>query len=205
MNYITDSGIPGMGKIPWGSHFCQLYQQREDFIDGLIPYFAAGLKNNERCVWITADPYNAKSAKSDLGKRIAALDSLMEKGRIQLRNFDEWYASASSPESESVLEQWQIQEREALAEGYQGLRIAANIDFIARTQWDSFMAYEGAAHKIFNSRRILALCSYSLNRCQPTDLFEVVRNHLFTLCRRDGQWEMLDTKPPLTGPDSRSS
>ncbi len=200
MNYITDSGIPGMGKIPWGSHFCQLYRQREDFIDGLIPYFAAGLKNNERCVWITADRYNAKSAKSDLGKRLAGLDSLMQEGRIQLRNFDECFASASSAASKDVLEQWQIQEGEALAEGYQGLRIAANIDFIARPEWYSIMAYESAAHKIFNSRRILALCSYSLNRCQPTDLFEVVRNHLFTLRRQDDQWEILDTRSPLTGP-----
>jgi hypothetical protein len=197
MNYITDSGIPGMGKIPWGSHFCQLYSDRHDFIDSLTLYFAAGIRNHEQCVWITTDSYDAMSGAAELGRVIPRLDEMIKDGQVQIRNFDECYARGSA--RDELLERWLTQEQEALVAGYQGLRIAGNMAFVTRMDWDSFMAYENAAHRTFNNRRILALCSYSLNNCQPTDIFEVVRNHLLTLCRKDGHWEMLDVKPHVFG------
>lgn len=43
-----------MGELAWGAHFCHLYQTRQDLIDTLVPFFAAGLANNEQCLWITA-------------------------------------------------------------------------------------------------------------------------------------------------------
>jgi hypothetical protein len=41
------SGIDIIGDIPWGTHFCQFYQTREDLIDILVPHFKAGLENND--------------------------------------------------------------------------------------------------------------------------------------------------------------
>lgn len=61
-----ESGIPGIGKISWGSHICQWYTSREELVRIVIPYFQAGLLNNERCIWITADPYDSSDAKADL-------------------------------------------------------------------------------------------------------------------------------------------
>lgn len=48
------SGIDIIGDVSWGTHFCQFYQTREDLIEILIPYFKAGLENNEFCMWITS-------------------------------------------------------------------------------------------------------------------------------------------------------
>ena len=44
---IRNSGIDIIGDMPWGTHFCQFYQTTEDLIDILVPYFKAGLENNE--------------------------------------------------------------------------------------------------------------------------------------------------------------
>lgn len=187
MSYITESGIPGMGKIPWGSHFCQLYAYRQDLVESLVSYFVAGLRNNERCIWITSDFYDAKDAETDLRKAMPRLEGMMKEGRIQIRNFHEWSGSVTSSSP------WLKEEQDALAESYQGLRMAGDMGFIERPEWDTFMAYENALHRTFTSHRILALCNYNLHKCQPTDIFEVIRNHLFTLCRRDGYWEVLDT------------
>ena len=49
------SGIAVIGDVTWGAHFCQFYQTKQDLIDTLVPYFKAGLENNEFCMWITAD------------------------------------------------------------------------------------------------------------------------------------------------------
>jgi len=51
-----NTGIPVIGNVSWGTHFCQFYQTREDLIDVLVPYFKAGLESNEFCVWVTSEP-----------------------------------------------------------------------------------------------------------------------------------------------------
>jgi len=59
---IRKSGIGSIGDIPWGTHFCQFYQTKEDLLDILVPYFKAGLENNEFCMWITAKPLKEQEA-----------------------------------------------------------------------------------------------------------------------------------------------
>ncbi|NLO29334.1 MAG: hypothetical protein GX120_02190, partial [Methanosarcina mazei] len=61
-----ESGIDAIGDIPWGTHFCQFYQTKEDLIEIFIPYFKAGLENNELCLWITSDPLGVEDAKEAL-------------------------------------------------------------------------------------------------------------------------------------------
>src|SRR5207245_6405722 len=41
-----DTGIQGVGKIAWGSHFCNFYDNQIDLADCLVPFFKAGLDNN---------------------------------------------------------------------------------------------------------------------------------------------------------------
>jgi hypothetical protein len=36
--------------VPWGTHFCQFYQEQHDPVDIPVPYFKAGLENNEFCM-----------------------------------------------------------------------------------------------------------------------------------------------------------
>lgn len=47
--------IDVVGDAPWGTHFCLFYQTKEDLIDILVPYFKAGLENNEFCMWVTSE------------------------------------------------------------------------------------------------------------------------------------------------------
>jgi hypothetical protein len=41
------SGIEVIGDVPGGTHFALFYKTKQDLIDVLVPYFEAGLKNNE--------------------------------------------------------------------------------------------------------------------------------------------------------------
>ena len=43
-----------VGDVPWGTHLCQFYENKEDLVDILVPYFVEGLKNNEFCMWVTS-------------------------------------------------------------------------------------------------------------------------------------------------------
>ena len=65
---LRHSGIGVIGDVPWGTHFCQFYSTKEDLIDVLVPYFKAGLENNELCMWITAEPLKTTIARAALKK-----------------------------------------------------------------------------------------------------------------------------------------
>jgi len=58
-----ETGIGIVGTISWGTHLCQFYQTKEDLIDILVPYFKAGLENNEFCMWITSEPLRVNDAR----------------------------------------------------------------------------------------------------------------------------------------------
>jgi hypothetical protein len=49
LSHTVACGIPGIGKVPWGSHFSLLYTTRQSLVDGLVAYFQTGILNNERC------------------------------------------------------------------------------------------------------------------------------------------------------------
>ena len=65
---LRDTGIEVIGHSAWGTHFCQLYETRQDLIDVLVPCFAAGLKHNEYCMWVTSPPLDADSFACALGR-----------------------------------------------------------------------------------------------------------------------------------------
>ena len=36
---LRKTGIEVIGDVPWGTHFCQFYETKQDLLDVLVPYF----------------------------------------------------------------------------------------------------------------------------------------------------------------------
>src|SRR5512136_777254 len=85
------SGIPLIGDCPWGTHFCVFYRTPEDLIELLVPYFQAGLAHDEFCMWITSQPLAAGEATEALRQAVGNLDAYIEKGQIEILDYDRWY------------------------------------------------------------------------------------------------------------------
>ena len=47
-SHLTECGLPGITRIPYGVHMCNFYNTRDELITALVPFFAAGLRRNER-------------------------------------------------------------------------------------------------------------------------------------------------------------
>lgn len=185
---LTRYGVPGIGKVPFGTHVCHFRRVREDLIDTLAPYFAAGLCNNERCVWVT--PFPADEAAAALGRTLNGLDAMLAKGQVRILDADIWHASTRGMDKDAVVEFWLREEEEALAKGYQGLRSAVNTLSLYMDDWDNLMDCEGAVGDAIRNRRILMLCSYDADKCGATSVLDAVRTHHHALDRRDVSWEM---------------
>jgi hypothetical protein len=191
---LTECGLPGIRHIPYGLHACHFYQSRQELIDALVPYFVSGLRNNERCLWITAPPLPATEAAQVLGAAWEGVGDAVAKGALRIVDHDKWYADAAGLKGNDVVQLWLDEEQRALAEGYAGLRITGNMTFLDQQSWESFMQYERAVSPSFYGRRIVALCSYSLENFSARQMVEVMRNHDCAFDRPDLSWQVLSER-----------
>jgi hypothetical protein len=84
MNEQRKTGIAIIGDVPWGTHICQFYQTKDDLLDILVPYFKAGLENNEFCMWGTSEPLSVDEATRALQVAVPELDTYLETGQIEI-------------------------------------------------------------------------------------------------------------------------
>jgi signal transduction histidine kinase len=185
---LTTYGVPGIDKVPFGIHVCHFYRTREDLVDALAPYFAAGLGNNESCIWVT--PFSPDEAAAALGRAPVGLDAAVGKGQMQIVDAETWHARTNGNDESAVVQFWLREEEKALSKGYQGLRSAVDTSFLYADDWDTLMNYEGAVGDAIRDHRILMLCSYDGHKCQATSVLEAVRTHQHALDRRDVNWEI---------------
>jgi DcmR-like sensory protein len=193
---LTDSGLPQVGRIPWGSHFSVFYETRTELMEVLTPFFLAGLRNRERCVWITAPPFPApEKAAADLAAIVPDLHGPIQGRQILVEDYRTWYRGVREGLDPEGLAPWIRAEYAALSEGYSGLRVLAILSWLKREQWRDFCALEAGVNKAFHRHRIIALCAYDLERCGANDTFDVIRNHHFAFDRRNEEWEILEVYP----------
>lgn len=189
----TPSGLPFVGDLVWGEHFCQFYETAEDLRDCLIPYFKTGLDNNEKCLWVASEPFGKMEALAALRAAVANADAAIARGQIEVIDHTEWYLRQGPVSPEDLPRTWLGRVDEALAEGYRGLRVTGNTAFLEPSDWKSFMDYEETVHRCFHGHRIVALCSYPLNRADSAQVLEVIQSHGFAIVRRNGRWESTES------------
>jgi MEDS: MEthanogen/methylotroph, DcmR Sensory domain len=187
---ITDCGVPGIKPVVYGSHLCHFYPNRQELIESLVPFFEAGLRNNERCLWVTADPLPATEAKMELARVVPDVHERIAAGQLRIIDGHEWY-ELSRLSAEAKVARWLEEETAALSDGFNGLRITGNVNFLTAETWHAFMTYERLVSKAFEQRRIVALCSYDLSRCRPWEVLEVIGLHHHTLVRDADAWQVL--------------
>lgn len=190
---MTDSGIESLGEVKWGSHFCHFYDDNLDLSDALVPFFKAGLQNNEQCLWITAEPLLAHEAEQMLRKSVPNLKTYLDRGQLEIYNFEDWYLRQGSQNADAVLSSWIKREQLCLEQGRKGLRLTGNTFWLERENWRAFSEYEAKVNENFVKHRIVGLCSYCLSKTTSQDVFDVVRNHDFALLRDGGTWELLES------------
>jgi PAS domain S-box-containing protein len=187
---LRPTRISAIGDVPWGTHFCQFYQDKQDLIDILVPYFKAGLQNNEFCMWVTSDPLGSAEAKAALAANLENLETYFANGQLEILD-PEWYTSGGEFESDWVLQNWVNRLEAASRRGFSGLRLTGNPSWLERPEWHGFMEYEASVDAIIGQRRMLAICTYDLSKCDALQIMDVLSNHAFALVKRAGKWEVI--------------
>lgn len=187
------TGIDVIGYVPWSTHFCQFYQTKQDLLDILVPYFKAGLENNEFCMWITAAPLAEQEAHQAMMKEIPNFAQYLTMGQIELLPHSLWYLKDGIFDSQKVINGWVDKLNRAIARGYSGMRVAGNTAWLKRNGWQDFTEYEAKIINVIGKHKIMALCTYWLDKCSGSDIIDVVNNHRFALLKKQGRWELIES------------
>jgi hypothetical protein len=192
-----DSGITFLGDLPWGSHFCQFFKTKKDLRDVLVPYFRAGLENNEFCVWVTSDFFTTDDALKAMKKGVPGFEGYLANRQIEIFPHTDWYLKGGSFDLERTFRMWMEKHDEALARGFAGMRVSGNPYWIDnKKDWDDFADYEAEINNVIGGKRLLVLCTYSLEKCGLVEILDVVKNHEFALAMNHGKWQVV-SKPTV--------
>jgi PAS domain S-box-containing protein len=160
--------------------------------DILVPYFKAGLENNEFCLWITSQPLEAEDAIEALRRVIPGLNVYLEKRQIEFISYNDWFLTDSAFDPENVLNGWVEKLTYASNNGYDGLRLSGNTSWLDKENWDSFIKYEEQTDNIINNYQIISLCTYFLDKLKANEIINLSANHQFTLIKNEGTWEYIE-------------
>lgn len=188
-----ETGIKIIGAVPWGTHLCQFYQTKNDLIDILVPYFKAGLENNEFCMWIASEPLKVEEAKNSLKKAVRNLDTYIKKGQIEIFDSSQWYTKSGRFNADEALAGWLKKEKQAIKKGFDGLRLTGNTFWLEKKDWKDFAEYEDTINNIIGNYKMIALCSYSLDQCSIVEILDVMSTHQFALIKYEGSWKVIES------------
>jgi PAS domain S-box-containing protein len=195
MQELRESGIDVLGKIPWGTHFCNFYETKQDLLDTLVPYFKTGLESNEFCLWVVSNSelITVEEAKEALERVIPGLDQHLSNKNIEVLNGPEWYLEENVFNLERIMKAWDAKLKRALAHGYDGMRVSGDTLWLSEKYWKDFYVYEKQLNDSITDLPMTVLCTYPLAKSGAAEILDVAHNHQFAIARRHGEWEIIET------------
>jgi PAS domain S-box-containing protein len=189
---LRHSGIEVLGDLSWGSHFCNFFESKEDLLQILIPYFKAGLQNNEFCLWVTSDPITVEDAYEALRNEVPDFDIYEKKEQITILSHADWYLQDNIFVPDIVINGWYQRLIKSLEKGYDGMRVTGNEAWLDRDVWKNFIDYERNLNNSLKDQRMIVLCTYPLSKCDAQAVFDVSQVHEIALTKRKGNWEIIE-------------
>jgi anti-anti-sigma factor len=175
-------------RLDWDGHLLLLHHSEQERSAKLAAWVRRGLENDEKVIYTEVD------GRSDKGSLLAVLRengvdavAATAEGRLSIIGIPEFYpAGGPLP----VIER-------ALAEGYRGLRIAAEASTaLTFLTWPAYMAIEREIDEITRTHPLSAMCQYEQPSTVDGHLSDVVSNHLsgireWLLSTGDGDGELI--------------
>lgn len=174
---------------PWGTHFCQFYGSRQDVLDLSLPYLRAGLEGGEQCIWRTHE-LSVEEALQALDREFGDVEKWLASRRLIVISSAGWYGPVLA-DPEQALAGLEPRLAAARARGHAGIRSLGNVPSLSERAWDVLMGYEADLNRVMLGRRIVGMCTYSLDRCDASQLLQVLVRHQFALIKHE-EWTLIE-------------
>lgn len=190
---LRRTGLEVLGDRPWGSHFCLFFDTKSDLLEILVPYFKAGLAQNEFCFWVLAAPLDEDEARYALNQAIPASDRHLLDRHMEFMPAEECYLNDGVFNLDRVRNEWGARLNGALSAGYEGIRVTGSTGWLETRQWPEFWKYEENLNESITDQRMTVLCTYPLLGSAGCDILDVTHTHQSAITKRSGNWQVIET------------
>ena len=98
-----------------------------------------------------SDALTREEATAALRQAVPDLERQLAARNIELIPHHEWYLGGNAFDSQRVINSWKKKLGEALARGFDGIRVSGNVGWLTERDWKNFLAYErGLSEAITN-------------------------------------------------------
>jgi len=175
-------------------HSCLYYDSEESLLELLHDFFRNGLKANNLCLWIVPPSLGVEGGKAALKKKIKRLDSHIKKNQFELLSHEEVYLRYGIFDQAVVMEFYSKKEQDALERGFNGVYLSGDASWVEQKDWNKLTAYEMAADRMFNQKKINALCTYPAKKFDIVNMFSLSFSHDRILKRGKSEMDVLIDK-----------
>jgi signal transduction histidine kinase len=190
---LRRTGLDVLGDRPWGSHFCMFFETKADLLEILVPYFLAGLAQNEFCFWVLADPLTEEDARDALDQAMPASERHLIDRHMEFIPGEDCYLNNGVFDLDHVTREWGARLTRALAAGYDGIRVTGSAGWPQTREWLDFWKYEATLNESIVDQPMTVLCTYPLSGSGGCDILDVTHTHQSAITKRGGGWEVIET------------
>ena len=200
--WLRKTGLPVVGEMPWGSHFCIFYETKKDLRDILVPFFKAGLEANEFCLaYIGSHEFlTVKDAKDAFRKELPDFERQLKNGKIEIVTRKKWFGTNGVLDLSKATDRLQRKLDRALARGFEGLRFHGSSAWLrSRLDEEGFCQYEEKLNSMLTGQPMIVACTFPLMLTGSEKILDAARTHQFAVTVRHGVWERVETANILSG------
>ena len=140
-------------------HLCWVHGDRRDYRPRLSDFFRDGLERGLRVAYLGSE--DAEELRELLG-RVVDTGTLLPREAVQVISFEEFYGAAEPFDPVAVIKRYDAATQEALADGYRGLRVSADVTDLVRApeRRDAFARCEVLLERYSARHPLSAMCGY---------------------------------------------
>jgi hypothetical protein len=164
--------------IALGEHACSLFGSEKERRGRMLAFVRDGLRRGERVCYAIDDAAPGRILR-ELEQDDLDVERLRGNGQLDVRPASELYAPAGRFEAGETISRLRGLVDRALADGFPGLRLAAEMTWALRG-WpgsETLPDYEREANQLFPAVRCAALCQYDLTRFALPHLHALKASH----------------------------
>jgi len=155
-----------------------------------VPYFKAGLENNEYCVWVTTEPLSKQEAEEAMSQAVPDFSQYLERGQMHFLSHTEWYLAEGAFNWQRTLDAALEALNRIETGSYAGARLTGDMSWLEKRDWSDGIAYDKAIDNVIGQYRVLVLCTYPVSRCGASETIDILLKHRFALIKRNGEWQL---------------
>lgn len=174
---VLSLGIPGVGRVRPGTHFCALYSGPAERDRLLFPFLDEGLRHGDKCLCLIDDVepalvrdlavgqpgpgYSRRSAQLDV---VLASDAYLRSGEFSVAEMMGYLSDSADA---------------AIADDFDLFRAAGEMSWVLSgpAGWENLFLYESALNHTVQQMPAILMCLYDLKKFGAEMLVEVLRTH----------------------------